>query len=406
MASSRNARVAFIFVTLVLDTLGIGLVIPVLPGLVGHFVGSDAAQTSRTYGVFVAAYAAMQFVFAPILGGLSDRFGRRPVLLSSLAGAAADYVLLAFAPSLPWLFVGRLIAGITGASFSTATAYIADVTPAEKRAQAFGLIGAAFGIGFVIGPALGGVLGDINHRLPFLVAAGLNFANFLYGTFVLPESLGQENRRPFSWARANPLGALLNLRRYPVALGLTGTLVCGQVAQFILQSVWALYTGQRFGFTARDVGLSLALVGIMSAMVQGGLVRAVMPRLGERRVVITGLVISALGFMGFGLAPRGLLAVLVIIPFSLGGIAGPALQATLSRQVPPSEQGELQGSVNSLQSVTSIVGPILGTGLLAHFGATDAQPRILGMPFFVAAALQCVGLALALRLFARRTATA
>jgi DHA1 family tetracycline resistance protein-like MFS transporter len=380
MSSSRSARVAFIFVTLVLDTLGIGLVIPVLPGLVGHFVGSDTSQASRTYGVFVAAYAAMQFVFSPILGGLSDRFGRRPVLLSSLAGAAADYLLLAFAPSLPWLFVGRLIAGLTGASFSTATAYIADVTPAEKRAQAFGLIGAAFGIGFVIGPALGGVLGDVNPRLPFYVAAGLNFANFLYGVFVLPESLSQENRRPFSWARANPLGALLNLRRYPMALGLTGTLICGQLAQFILQSVWALYTGQRFAFTARDVGLSLALVGVMSAVVQGGLVRAVMPRLGETRAVIVGL---------------------VIIPFSLGGIAGPALQSTLSRQVPPNEQGELQGSVNSLQSVTSIVGPILGTNLLAYFGAPTAQPRIVAMPFYVAAALQCIGLALALRLFAR-----
>jgi DHA1 family tetracycline resistance protein-like MFS transporter len=223
----------------------------------------------------------------------------------------------------------------------------------------------------------------------------------LYGVFVLPESLSQENRRPFSWARANPLGALLNLRRYPMALGLTGTLICGQLAQFILQSVWALYTGQRFAFTARDVGLSLALVGVMSAVVQGGLVRAVMPRLGETRAVIVGLVISALGFLGFGLAPQGLLAVLVIIPFSLGGIAGPALQSTLSRQVPPNEQGELQGSVNSLQSVTSIVGPILGTNLLAYFGAPTAQPRIVAMPFYVAAALQCIGLALALRLFAR-----
>ncbi len=248
MDKKRSAGVPFILVTLLLDTLGIGVIIPVLPRLIESFLGGDIARASSYFGAFVAVYAAMQFVFAPILGGLSDRFGRRAVILASLAGASLDYLLLAFAPSLAWLFLGRVVAGITGASFSAATAYIADVTPPEKRAQSFGLMGAAFGLGFILGPALGGLLGGFSLRLPFLVAAGLNLLNFLYGSVVLPESLRREDRRPFSLRRANPLSSLRNIARHPVILGLTASLVCSMLAHQILNSIWALHTEARFGW--------------------------------------------------------------------------------------------------------------------------------------------------------------
>jgi DHA1 family tetracycline resistance protein-like MFS transporter len=388
-------------VTLLLDTLGLGLVVPVLPRLVGSFVGGDIAAASRYYGVFIAVYAAMQFIFAPILGGLSDRFGRRRVILSALCGSGVDYVLMALAPSLSWLFVGRLVSGITGASFSPATAYIADVTPPEKRAQAFGLVGAAFGVGFIIGPALGGLLGGLDLRLPFAAAAVLNLANFFYGLFVLPESLAPENRRAFSWKRANPLSSLRNLGRHPIVLGLTATLVCSYLAQQILQAVWALYTQGRFGWSTMEVGVSLAVVGLASAVIQGGLLRVVMPWLGEKRALIAGTVASIVGFVAFGAANRSWLMYALIFPFSLRGIAGPAAQALLTRQVKPSEQGELQGSLGSLQSVTAIVGPLLGTGLFARFGDPAAAHYVPGAPYFLAAFFDVCGLLLALRLFSR-----
>jgi DHA1 family tetracycline resistance protein-like MFS transporter len=387
MAKARSASVAFIFVVLLLDTLGIGVIIPVLPRLIEWFV---------------AAYATMQVVFAPILGALGDRFGRRPVILSSLLGAALDYLLLAFAPSLGWLFVGRVIAGITGASFSTATAYMADVTPPEKRAQSFGLVGAAFGIGFVLGPAAGGLLGGVHLRAPFLVAAGLNALNLIYGLFVLPESLPKESRRPFSFARANPLGSLRNLGRSPMLLGLTLTLACAYLAQMILQSVWALHTQARFGWEPFDVGLSLAVVGVATGLVQGGLVRVAIPKLGEERAVLVGLFFNVTGFVAFALANRGWQMYAFLFPFALGGLSGPAIQAILSREVPSSEQGELQGSLSSLQSICSIFGPLLGTALFARFAPADAVPHVPGAAYFAAAALNLVGGVAAARLFARR----
>jgi DHA1 family tetracycline resistance protein-like MFS transporter len=397
----REARVAFIFVTLLLDTLGIGLVVPVLPELVRGFLGGDLAAASRYYGAFIAVYAAMQFVFAPILGGLSDRFGRRRVLLASLFGAALDYLLLALAPGLAWLFVGRVLAGITGASFSTATAYIADVTPPEKRAQSFGLVGAAFGLGFIVGPALGGFLGGMHLRAPFFVAAGLNLANFLYGLLVLPESLPAEKRRSFSFGRANPLASLVNLRRHPMALGLTGTLVCAYLAQQILQTCWALHGQQRYGWTATQVGVSLTVVGGLSAIVQGGLVRGIVRRLGERRALVVAALVNAAGYVGFTFADRAWMAYAIMVPFSLGGIAGPAVQALITRGVGPSEQGELQGSLGSLLSIAAVVGPLVGTGLLARFGPPAAVPHLPGAPFLAAGMLHLFGLAMALRLFAR-----
>ncbi len=406
MARTRNATVAFILVVLVLDTLGIGVVIPVLPRLVESFVADDLEKASRYYGAFISSYALMQFVFAPVIGALSDKLGRRVVILTSLLGAGLDYLLLAFAPSLAWLFVGRVVAGITGASFSASTAYIADVTPPEKRAQSFGLVGAAFGVGFVIGPALGGLLAGVHLRAPFLAAAALNLANLAYGFFVLPESLAPEHRRAFEWKRANPLGALLRLARSPLLLGFSGTLVCAFLAQQILQSVWALYTQARFAWLPVHVGLSLTVVGIMTGAVQGGLVRVTMRRLGERKSVLVGLAFNVAGFVAFGLATRGWMMYALIVPFSLGGIAGPAIQSLVSRQVGPSEQGELQGSLSSLQSVTQILGPLLATGLFARFGPENAVPHVPGAPFFAAAALSALAGILAFRLFARLPATA
>ncbi len=406
MARTRNATVAFILVVIVLDTLGIGVVIPVLPRLIQTFVVGDVAEASRYFGVFVSAYATMQFLFAPVVGALSDRLGRRPVILVSILGAALDYLLLAFAPSLSWLFVGRVVAGITGASFSAATAYIADITPAEKRAQSFGLVGAAFGVGFILGPAVGGLLATVHLRAPFLLAAGLNMLNLAYGFFVLPESLAPEHRRPFDLARANPLGALRRIGRSPILLGFTGTLLCAYLAQQILQSVWALYTQAEFDWRPLQIGISLAVVGVMTGVVQGGLVRVSMRRLGERKSVLAGLLFNAMGFTAFGLATEGWMMYALIVPFSLGGIAGPAIQALLTRQVGPTEQGELQGSLSSLQSVTAIVGPILATGLFSRFAPAGAVPHVPGAPFFAAATLVVLGMVLAWRLFARLPATA
>jgi DHA1 family tetracycline resistance protein-like MFS transporter len=393
---------AFVLVTVLLDTLGLGLLIPVAPRLVASFLNDDLGAASHYFGVLVSLYAAMQFLFSPVIGGLSDRFGRRPVILLSLAGAAASYLLSGFAPALSWLFIGRVIAGITGASFSAAGAYVADVTPPEKRAQSFGLVGAVFGLGFILGPALGGVLGDVGLRLPYFVAAGLNAANLLYGFFVLPESLAVADRRPFSFARANAFGALRALGRHRVVIGLTGTMLCSFMAQWILQSVWALHTQSRFGWSLRQVGLSLMVVGFAMALVQGVLVRAAVPRLGERRALFLGLFMGVVGQAALGLADRGWLLLAAVPLLSLGGLAGPAVQAIVSREVGPSEQGEVQGALSSLNGIAAIAGPVIGTTLLARFSPVDASPHVPGAAFFAAALFNVLGLALAARLFARR----
>ena len=400
-AKPRPAGTAFVLVTVLLDTLGLGLLIPVAPRLVASFLGGDLGAASHYFGILVSLYAAMQFLFAPVIGGLSDRFGRRPIILLSLLGAAASYLLSGFAPALSWLFIGRIISGITGASFSAAGAYIADVTPPEKRAQSFGLIGAVFGLGFIMGPALGGVLGEVGLRVPYFVAAALNFVNMMYGLFVLPESLAPANRRAFSFARANPLGSLRALARHPVVLGLAGTMMCSFMAQWILQSVWALHSQSRFGWSLRMVGVSLMVVGLATAVVQGALVRVVVPRLGERRALLVGLLMAVTGHTLLGLASQGWMLLVFIVPLALGGLAGPAVQAIISREVGPNEQGELQGSLNSLNGIAAIVAPIIGTTLLARFGAEKAAPHIPGAAFFAAAAFNALGLLLALRLFSR-----
>jgi DHA1 family tetracycline resistance protein-like MFS transporter len=400
-ATPRPAATVFVLVTVLLDTLGLGLIIPVAPRLVASFLHDDLNQSAHWFGLMVSLYALMQFVFAPVLGGLSDRFGRRPVILLSLLGAAASYLLSGVAPALWWLFIGRIIAGITGASFSCANAYVADVTPGEKRAQAFGLIGAVFGLGFILGPALGGVLGDLGLRLPYFVAAGLNGLNLLYGFFVLPESLPPERRRPFSFARANAFGSLYGLARHPIVLGLTGTLACSFLAQWILQSVWALDTQARFGWNLRMVGISLMVVGFATAIVQGLLVRLAVRRFGERRSLIAGIVMGVVGHACMALAPNGALMLTFIFPLALGGLAGPSVQAIISRHVGATEQGELQGSLNSLAGLAAIVGPLIGTTLLARFGTETSVPYLPGAPFLAGAAFNAIGLLLALRLFAR-----
>jgi MFS transporter, DHA1 family, tetracycline resistance protein len=402
--AQRKPALGFIFFTLFLDILGIGLIIPILPKLVTQFVGGTASDASSTVGWLGALYAMMQFLFAPILGSLSDKYGRRAVILTSLLGSGLDYLLLAFAPTLPWFFLGRILSGITGASLTAASAYIADVSPPEKRAQNFGLIGAAFGLGFIAGPAIGGLLGGLGLRIPFVVAAVLTLVNWLYGFFILPESLSLENRREFSWSRANPIGAFGGLARYPVVLSLTASILFFNLAQFILQSTWVLYTDLRYGWTVSQVGISLALVGVTSAIVQGGLVRLIVPRLGERRSVALGIAVSMMAFLLYGLATQGWMLYAILIGASIGGIAGPALQGLISRGVPANEQGAVQGSLSSLGSLTGIIAPLLGTYLFGFFTSPQAPVQVPGAAFFAAALFSGISLLLAIRTFAKHPA--
>ena len=402
--NSRKPALGFIFVTLFLDILGVGLIIPILPKLIESFCGGNVSVASGMFGCLAALYSLMQFLFAPILGSLSDRFGRRPVILASLLGSGIDYLLLAFAPGLSWFFLGRIIAGITGANIIAAGAYIADVSPPEKRAGNFGLIGAAFGLGFIAGPALGGLLGHFSLRAPFLVAAGLTSLNWLYGVFVLPESLPRANRRAFCWARACPLRSLLVLRKYPVVVGLTGTFFLVNLAHQALPSTWVLYTNYRYHWTSVHVGVSLAIVGLMAALVQGGLARRIVPALGEYRAIVAGLASGALVMLAYGLATRGWMIYGILIAGALSGIATPAIYGLLSRGVPADEQGALQGSLSSLGSVAGFVGPPITTGLFAYFVSSRAPIHVPGVAFFLGALLILCSLMLALRSFQQRPA--
>ena len=399
----RKPALVFIFVTLTLDILGIGLIIPILPRLVEAFEGGDIAQASTTVGLLASLYALMQFVFAPVLGSLSDRVGRRPVILISLLGSGLDYFLLAWAPNLAWLFVGRIIAGITGANFAAATAYIADISPPEKRAANFGLIGAAFGLGFILGPALGGLLGDVGLRVPFLVAGALTLINFIYGLIVLPESHALENRRAFSWARANPVGALLALRSHPMVMGLVSTYFVFYLAHQVLPATWVLYTSYRYHWSVGATGASLAVVGLMAAVVQGGLTRIVVSRMGEQKSALAGLLVGALSYAGYGLASEGWMIYVILVLGSLAGITTPSLQGLISRNVGADEQGSVQGALASLASVAGIVGPPIATGLFSYFISARAAVHLPGAAFFFSALLMIASIVLAQRSF-RRTA--
>lgn len=368
MSSTRTPALGFIFVTLLIDITGWGIIIPVMPGLIQELTGGTVSDASRYSGYLISVYAIVQFVFAPIVGAISDRYGRRPVLLASLFGFAIDYLFLAFAPTLWWLFVGRIIAGVMGASFTTAGAYIADISEPEKRAQNFGIIGVAFGLGFIIGPVIGGLLGGFGLRVPFLVTAGLALLNGLYGYFILPESLKPENRRTFEWRRANPIGTLKSLFRYPVVAGLFASLAFLYVASHAVQSNWAYYTIEKFKWGTTQIGISLAVVGLMYAIVQGYLIRIIIPKIGQRRSVYIGLGLYAIGFILYAVATQGWMMYAFTIVYCMGGIAGPALQGIMSTNVPPNEQGELQGGFTSLMSLSAIVGPFLMNSLLfAYF---------------------------------------
>lgn len=396
---ARKPAVGFIFVTLALSIVGFGLLIPVLPKLIVEFRGGDMTSGTHTYGVIFVIYAVMQFIGSPILGALSDRFGRRRIILIATAGSAIDYVIMACAPTIGWLFVARTIAGFTAGVLATANAYIADVTPPEKRAGAYGLLGGAFGIGFVLGPLLGGFLAEISLRLPFWVAAGCSAANWFWGLLVLPESLKPENRRPFAWARANPLGALLALKKFPAVLGLVESYFLMMMAQAVTFSTWALYTDYRYQWTPRMVGFSLMVAGVLSGVFQAVLVRRLVPKLGETRAVLGGLTISTLAYIAYGLAPQGWMIFAIIVVACVAGIAGPALQSYISKRVPPDQQGAAQGVLGGLQSLGMIPGALVATWSFGWAIAPERSFHLPGLAFFEAALFIFIAMLLAWRSF-------
>jgi DHA1 family tetracycline resistance protein-like MFS transporter len=394
---ARRAAVIFIFITVVIDVLSMGLIIPVLPKLIEQFMHGDAASAAHVIGLFGTVWALMQFVFSPLLGAVSDRFGRRKVILISCFGLGIDYIVMAMAPTVGWLLLGRIASGICASSFSTAGAYIADVSPPEKRAQAFGMIGAAFGVGFVVGPAIGGMLGGFDPRLPFWVAAGLALLNASYGLFVLPESLPPEKRDVFSWKKANPVGSLALLRSHPELLGLAGVALLFNIAHNVLPTSFVIYTGYRFNWGSTTVGMTLMMVGILSIVVQGGLVKPSIKRLGERGSLYTGLLFGMAGFAGFGLAPSGGWMWASLPVFSLMGVFGPGLQSLMSQRVAPHEQGKLQGANSSVMAIGGLIGPVLFSESFAYCIDRGHAWSLPGAPFFLAALLLLGALLLALQ---------
>ncbi len=398
MTVKKNNALIFIFITILVDVIGIGIIIPVVPKLIEQLTGEGMSEASRYGGWLMFSFAIMQFLLSPVVGGLSDKYGRRPVLLLSLLGLGLDYIFHALAPTITWLFVGRVVAGIMGASFTTATAYIADISEPEKRAQNFGLIGAAFGLGFIIGPVIGGLSStEWGPRAPFYVAAALTLLNVVYGFFVLPESLPKENRRPFDWARANPIGSLMHLRKYPVVSGLVASLVLIYIAAHAVQSNWGFFTMFRFNWTEKEVGYSLGVVGFLVALVQGLLIRMTIPKLGQKRSVYIGIGLYGIGLLLFAFATESWMMYAFLLPYCLGGIAGPALQGIISSEVPPNEQGELQGALTSLMSATSIVGPVMMNNLFATFSSTNAPLYFPGAAFLAGAVLTFTSCLLAYR---------
>ncbi len=393
----RSSSLGFIFITILIDVLGIGLLMPILPEFIAHLTGKTLSDSAHDYGWLLALYGAMQFLFAPLLGTLSDRFGRRPVLLLSLFFASIDYVLLALAPNLLWLYIGRILSGITGANFTVANAYIADVSPPAERAQNFGIVGAAFGLGFIVGPAAGGFLGQWGPRIPFWAAAILCFCNLLYGWLILPESLPKEKRRAIAWRETNPLGALRVLGRYPMVWGLAGALTAGNLAMQCINSTWVLFTMIRFDWDARQTGLSMAAFGGVALIYQLGVARIVLPIWGERKTMIIGLAVGAIEFLLYALSTQGWMIYAIMIIAGVGLLGGQATQGFLSQQVGEDEQGALQGALTSLASLTGIFGPLLATSLFAYYTAKNAPIHLPGAPFFLAAALNALALIITLR---------
>ncbi len=395
----RRPAVGFIFITLMLDVLGFGLLIPVAPRLVESLLNGGKGGTEGEAAPFVAllmtTWYAMSFVCAPVLGALSDRVGRRPVILIALLGSGLDFFAQAMAPSLVWLFITRAINGVSGASMTVANAYIADITLPHKRAAAYGLVGAAFGLGFVIGPIMGGLLGDINIRLPFYVAGGLTLLNWLYGLFVLPESLAPERRSRIKLSRLNPIGAFGVLWRYPTVAKLAASHFLLNMSQFGLHATWVLYTGHRYGWGSKEVGMSLAVVGIGAAIVQGGLTRKIVPALGEKRSLLLGIAMGVCAYAAYGLATQGWMIYTIIAIASLGSVAQPAAQALITHTVRPDEQGTVQGALMGLQSIAGIFGPLIGGLTFAYFISERAPVQLPGAPFFVGSGLSALGLCVA-----------
>lgn len=394
---ARKAAVVFIFVTVMLDMLALGLIAPVLPTLVLNFLGGDATSAAKWFGIFGTVFALMQFFFSPVLGVLSDRFGRRPVILLSNLGLGLDYVVMAVAPTIGWLFLGRVISGITAASISTGMAYISDVVAPEKRAGAFGLIGAAFGVGFILGPALGGLLGTSDPRLPFWVAGGLSLANALYGFFVLPESLPKDRRKDFTLRRANPVGSLVLLRSHPELFQLATIQFIGYVAHEVF-NVWALYAIFRYAWNEGMIGLSLAVVGACSVVISAALVRPIVARLGERRTLYVGQFFGAIGMVIAGIARTGFTYFVSIPVMMLWTISGPAAQGMMTRRVSEREQGELQGAISSLRAIAVIIGPGLFTFTFAYFIDTKHGWNIPGAPWYLAALLLFIAMIMSTRI--------
>ncbi len=380
---------------MLIDVTGWGIIIPVIPKLIKELINGDISEAAKYGGWLTFAYAITQFIFAPIIGNLSDKFGRRPIILISLFAFSLDYLLLAFAPSIAWLFVGRILAGVTGASITTASAYIADVSTSENRTKNFGMIGAAFGLGFIIGPVIGGLLGQYGSRVPFYAAAILCMINFLYGYFILPESLSKENRREFDIKRANPIGAFKNLKKHPDLIGLLLATFILYVASHAVQSNWSYYTMYKFNWDEKMVGISLGVVGLLVGIVQGVLIRWINPILGDEKSIYIGLVLYTIGMFLFAFASQSWMMFVFLIPYCLAGIAGPAIQAVISHKVPPSEQGEIQGTLASLMSASAIIGPPMMSTIFYFFTHKDAPFQFPGAPFILGGILMLISAFLA-----------
>lgn len=402
MATNRKAAIGFIFITLLVDVMGWGLIIPVMPRLIAELKHISINEASAYGGLLLSSFAITQFLFAPVIGNLSDKYGRRPVLLFSLLGFGIDYIILALAPDYGWLFVGRVIAGITGASFTTAAAYIADISTVETRAKNFGMIGAAFGLGFVIGPALGGLLAGWGTRAPFYAAAILCLLNTLYGYFVLPESLPQENRRAFEWKKANPFGSLQFLLHTP---GIGKMALCFFLIYLASQAVqgnWNFFTIHRFGWKESMVGLSLAVVGVLVGAVQAGLTRVINPKIGNTYSIYAGLLLYTLGLLLFAFASQTWMMFAFLIPYCLGGIANPSLQATIATYVAPNQQGQLQGALTSLMSLSTIVGPLIMNNLFTYFTSEKAPFYFPGVSFLLGALFMLTSAVIAFLIFQKK----
>ncbi len=401
----KQAALGFIFATLFIDVMGLAIIIPVIPQLIQHLIHGDVSRASYYGGWLTASYATMQFLFSPFVGNLSDKFGRRPVLLCSLLGFSVDYFFSAFAPTIGWLFVGRIIAGITGASFTTASAYISDVSTPEKKAANFGMIGVAFGLGFIIGPAIGGILGKFDIHYPFMAAGALALINAAYGFFIMPESLAKENRREFDIKRANPIGTLRQLGKYQNVIGLAASLFLIYFAVQAVQSVWTFYTIKKFHWDPAMQGASLAVIGLLIALVQGFLIRLTLPKLGHQRSIWIGLLLYSLGLLLFALASKGWMMFAFLVPYCLGGIAGPALQGYISNNVPANAQGELQGGLTSLMSLASIFGPLVMTEAFYYFTKPGSAFQLPGAPYIIGSILMLISALLAIRSFRKQVST-